>query len=52
MMLLANPQTAGASATKREVCVGEWVGFANQATSRTRFIEIAIKTCWSCVLTS
>jgi len=49
MMLLANSQAAGASATKREVCVWECVGSVNQATSRTRFIAIAIRTCWSCV---
>jgi hypothetical protein len=48
MTLLANAQ-AGASATKREVCVRQCVGSANQATSRTRFMEMAIRTCWSCV---
>ena len=50
MMLLANSQTAGARVIKREVCVWECAGAANQAMSRTRFMEIAIKTCWSCIL--
>jgi hypothetical protein len=46
-MLLANSQAAGARATKREVWVWEWLGSVNQVTSRTRFIAIAISTCWS-----